>query len=70
MQNFGAKKSIMVFLKKAYRRVNYHKLALNKFKSTRKETHKLSKTSRRQLKRRKLRKTCVKELLTQEPYPF
>ena len=27
----------MVFLKKAYSRVNYHKQALNKFKSTRKE---------------------------------
>ena len=32
LQNFGGTtKSLMVFLKKAYRRVNYHKLALNKF---------------------------------------
>ena len=38
MQNFGGTtKSIMVFLKKAYSRVNYHKQALNKFKSTGKE---------------------------------
>ena len=38
MQNFGGTtKSIMVFLKKAYRRVNYQKPARNKFKSTGKE---------------------------------
>ena len=44
MQNFGGTtKSIMVFLKKAYCRVNYLKLALNKFKSTGKEKYKLSK---------------------------
>ena len=42
------KKSIMVFLKKAYSRVNYHKQALNKFKSTRKEKYKLSKLLGRQ----------------------
>ena len=35
MQNFGGTtKRIMVFLKKDYCRVNYHKLALNKFEST------------------------------------
>ena len=49
MQNFGGTtKSIMVFLKKAYSRVNYHKQALNKFKSTRKEKYKLSKLLGRQ----------------------
>ena len=38
MQNFGGTtKSIKVFLKKAFSRVNYHKQALNKFKSTGKE---------------------------------
>ena len=38
LKNFGGKKkSIMVFLKKAYRRVNYQKPARNKFKSTGKE---------------------------------
>ena len=49
MQNLGGTtKSIMVFLKKAYCRVNYHKLALNKFKSTGKERYKLSKLLGRQ----------------------
>ena len=38
----------MVFLKKAYSRVNYHKQALNKFRSTRKEKYKLSKLLGRQ----------------------
>ena len=49
MQNFGATtKSIMVFLKKAYWRGNTTILPLNKFKSTRKETYKLSKLLCRQ----------------------
>ena len=69
MQNFGGTtKSIMVFFKQAYRRVNYQKQALNKFKSTGKEKYKLSKLLGRQLKRRKLRKTSVKELLAQETF--
>ena len=38
----------MVFMKKAYCRVNYLKLALNKFKSTGKEKYKLSKLLSRQ----------------------
>ena len=50
METFWRKKrkSIMVFLKKAYSRVNYHKQSLNKFKSTRKEKYKLSKLLGRQ----------------------
>ena len=49
MQNFGGTtKRMMVFLKKDYCRVNYHKLALNKFESIGKETYKLSKLLGRQ----------------------
>ena len=47
MRNFGGtRRSIIVFFKKAYCSVNYHKLALNKFKSIGKENWQTFQTSK------------------------
>ena len=60
----------MVLLKKAYSRVNYHKLAsawINLKVPGEKHTN-FQYFSVDKKKRRKLRKTSVKELLAQEPF--